>query len=260
MKQNPYVIFFTDGACSGNPGPGGWGVLGFNSDTLKITELGGGQKNTTNNQMELEAAIRSLQFIQAHKITSDVFIYLDSKYVMEGITKWVYGWEKREWKKSDGNSVANTEYWQRLRELTKNLKNKINWRYVPGHSGVVGNDRVDAIAVAFSQGTDVDLYEGVLGQSAFELSDFLPQELDTLIASLETGDPLGTKEKKKPSSKTKGGWYLSLVNGVLKKHTTWPECEAVVKGVPGAKYKKVATATEEAEMLKKWGVSLNSKT
>jgi len=135
------VTLYTDGACSGNPGPGGWGCVLVYKETEK--ELSGGEANTTNNRMELMAVIEGLR---ALKESCEVELYTDSKYVMEGATKWLDGWLSNGWKKSDKKPVLNVDLWQTLSaELQRHT---ITWNWVKGHAGNPYNERVDALAVA----------------------------------------------------------------------------------------------------------------
>ncbi len=146
------MIIFTDGASSGNPGPGGWGVILVGAT---VRELGGGVKHSTNNQMELLAAIRALENI--HQAT-DLTLYTDSTYVVQGMTQWSRTWEKNHWIASTGKPVANILLWKQL--ICVAQPHTIHWRHVRGHTGVPGNERTDQIAVAFSKGLSVALYEG----------------------------------------------------------------------------------------------------
>ena len=133
------VEVFTDGACRGNPGPGGWGVLLRYGQHEK--ELWGGETQTTNNRMELTAAIRALQALTK---PSDVVLTTDSEYVRQGITNWISGWRARGWKTAQKKPVKNQDLWQLLDELTS--KHTIQWEWVKGHSGHEENERVDALA------------------------------------------------------------------------------------------------------------------
>ncbi len=133
------VIIYTDGACRGNPGPGGWGVvLSFKGNTK---ELCGGELETTNNRMELMAVISALEALNK---PCDVQINSDSKYVLQGITEWLENWKKRGWKTANKSAVKNEDLWRRL-DNVKNL-HKIEWLWVKGHSGHPGNDRADRLA------------------------------------------------------------------------------------------------------------------
>jgi len=133
------VEIFTDGACRGNPGPGGWGVLLRAGDVEK--ELWGGEADTTNNRMELKAAIEGLD---ALKRPSAVSLTTDSQYVRKGITEWIAGWKARGWKTSGRQPVKNRDLWEKLDVLTQ--QHQVEWHWVKGHSGHEENERVDALA------------------------------------------------------------------------------------------------------------------
>ncbi|MFT6072543.1 MAG: ribonuclease HI [Alphaproteobacteria bacterium] len=133
------IEIWTDGACSGNPGPGGWGALLCKGNTEK--ELCGGEKDTTNNRMELLAAIKALE---ALKKPCNVNLYTDSNYVKNGITQWVKGWVAKNWKTAAGKPVKNQDLWERLVQAT--LPHTINWIWVKGHAGDVNNERADSLA------------------------------------------------------------------------------------------------------------------
>ena len=133
------VKIYTDGACSGNPGPGGWGAQLIYNDSVK--EISGYEANTTNNRMELIAVISSLEYIE---INEDIEIYTDSVYVMDGITKWIKNWKKNKWLTSTKKPVKNEDLWKKLDKLCK--AKKINWSWVKGHSGNKGNERADYLA------------------------------------------------------------------------------------------------------------------
>ncbi len=133
------VEIFTDGACRGNPGPGGWGaVMRYKG---KMRELYGGEAETTNNRMELMAAIVALETLQR---ACKVSVTTDSKYVMQGITQWIEGWKKRGWKNSAKKPVKNVDLWQRLDEAAS--RHDVRWHWVKGHSGHAENEQADALA------------------------------------------------------------------------------------------------------------------
>jgi len=140
MPQNNLVIY-TDGACSGNPGPGGWGVLMQFGDKEKT--LCGGELETTNNRMELMAAIRAIEAIKPD-YKGPITLWTDSTYVLKGITEWIKGWKRRDWKKGDKKPVINKDLWQQLDAL--NTARDIDWKWVKGHAGVEGNERADELA------------------------------------------------------------------------------------------------------------------
>ena len=133
------AIVYTDGACSGNPGPDGWGAtIKLGDETFEIF---GGEDNTTNNRMELIAAIKALEYLnENHKIT----LYTDSNYVKDGITKWIFNWKKNNWKTSTKKPVKNSDLWIQLDEIQN--KREVKWSWVKGHAGNLGNERADELA------------------------------------------------------------------------------------------------------------------
>lgn len=135
----PEIEMFTDGACKGNPGPGGWGVVLRQGERER--ELAGGEPQTTNNRMELQAAIEGLR---ALKRPCKVTLYTDSIYVRDGITKWIFGWQRNGWRTSDRKPVKNAELWQALLEAAR--PHKIDWKWVKGHAGHPENERADRLA------------------------------------------------------------------------------------------------------------------
>ena len=141
MAEIPDVEIFTDGACKGNPGPGGWGAIMRSNG--KERELSGGESPTTNNRMELMAAIEALK---ALKRPCHVQLYTDSVYVRDGITKWIHGWRRNGWRTSDRKPVKNAELWQALLDAT--APHRIDWHWVKGHAGHPENERADALACA----------------------------------------------------------------------------------------------------------------
>jgi ribonuclease HI len=133
------VVVHTDGACSGNPGPGGWGVLLHWGPHEK--EMCGGEPQTTNNRMELMAAIMALESL---KRPCSVIVHTDSQYVRQGITSWIHGWKKKGWRKADDKPVLNADLWQRLDAASG--RHQVEWRWVKGHAGNPLNERADALA------------------------------------------------------------------------------------------------------------------
>ena len=140
-KTLPAVTIYSDGACKGNPGPGGWGALLLSGAREK--ELFGGEPLTTNNRMELTAVIRALE---ALKRPCEVAIYTDSQYVRQGITAWIANWRRKGWRTADGKPVKNLELWQQLDRLANGGVHRITWHWVKGHAGDAGNERADALA------------------------------------------------------------------------------------------------------------------
>ncbi len=135
------VEIYTDGACKGNPGPGGWGVLMRSGSHQR--ELHGGEPSTTNNRMELTAVIQALR---ALKRPCQVSLYLDSEYVRKGITEWIHGWKARGWRTASREPVKNVELWQALDALVSGGGHRIEWHWVKGHAGHPGNERADELA------------------------------------------------------------------------------------------------------------------
>jgi ribonuclease HI len=234
------ILIYCDGACSGNPGPGGWGAIVATPDG-QVRELGGSSPRTTNNQMELTAAAEAL--ISVEKFESEVILYTDSVYVIRGITQWIWGWMKKGWKTAEGKEVINQEIWQRLGSIAGKRKKpfQINWRHVRGHAGHPGNERCDEIAVAYSKGATPRLYRG----SASEYGHS--------IFALPPDNPLPDMRNKAGEKKSAFS-YLSLLGGTPMRHSNWPECERRVNGQPGAKFKKAMSADDEVEILRSWGV------
>ena len=167
MKQSK-IIIYTDGAAKGNPGKAGWGaVIMFHNDKLKVesvklkvVEMGGSTEHATNNQMELTAPIEALKYVKGNMSkagfdTGNIEIVSDSKYVILGITEWIFGWQKNNWRNAAKKPVLNRELWEKLYELTQELKPK--WTYVKGHNEDTHNDRADLIATSFAEGEPVEL-------------------------------------------------------------------------------------------------------
>lgn len=142
----PELFAYTDGACSGNPGPGGWGVLLIARDggaVVKERELSGGEGLTTNNRMELLAAISALEALAR---PSEIVIVTDSAYVKNGVTEWIHGWKRNGWRTAGKDPVKNADLWQRLDQAQ--ARHKVQWRWIKGHAGHAENERADALARA----------------------------------------------------------------------------------------------------------------
>lgn len=142
--MNTKLEIYTDGSSLGNPGPGGWGTVVVCGNKI-VHEIGGFDKDTTNNRMELQAAIEALKYIIREE-AKDITIYADSAYVLGGVTNWIFGWEKNGWRTSKKEPVLNQDLWKELISLVREFNGKINWQKVKGHSGHVYNDRADEIA------------------------------------------------------------------------------------------------------------------
>lgn len=258
--HNDQIIIFTDGSSRGNPGPGGWGAIIVYPEqsrmgNKKVKELGGREDHTTNNRMEMTAALSALTYIQEQKISGSITVNTDSSYLINGITKWVKGWAKNNWRTATKEPVVNQDIWEKLVDVVDALETQsdITWSYLKGHSGIPGNERCDEIATAMA-----DLPAEVLakeGEKAIALYDGDKQHYPVDL-SVTIGRTLGsqTSAEKKERAKLKAYSYLSLVNGTLEKHQTWAQCEARVKGVKGAKFKKSISADDEAAIIKEWGI------
>ena len=236
------IIVFTDGAAKGNPGPGGWAaVIVMPGD--RVREFGGGSPHTTNNRMELTGPIEALAHLKT--TTGRIAVYTDSTYVIRGISEWLPNWQRRGWRTIEGKEVLNRELWERLWSLVQDRADSVEWHYVRGHSGIPGNERVDEIANAFALQAAPDLYEGPVSQYSTAIFDI----------PADTGVPLAAGNKTSGSNR-KPYSYLSVVDGVAKRHLNWPDCEQRVKGRSGARFKKAMSASDEAAILKAWGVQL----
>jgi ribonuclease HI len=241
--QDSPIIVFTDGAAKGNPGPGGWGAIVVTPDG-QVTELGGGSPHTTNNKMELGGAIAALRHIADRP--GPVAIYTDSTYLIQGITRWVWGWRRRAWKTSQGTDVLNRDLWEELSSLMgARARNEVTWHWVRGHVGTPGNERCDEIAVACAMQRPVNLYQGPI-ESYDRAILTLPD--DTALPARTAGTTSGAKAKSPAYS------YVSVVNGVPMRHRTWGDCEARVKGQSNARFKKATSAADEATILRGWGI------
>jgi ribonuclease HI len=241
------AVIYTDGACSGNPGPGGYGSIVITEN--QVVELAGAEPDTTNNRMEMLATIKAfilcLQFSKKNPLT-EILIFTDSVYVIRGITEWIHGWKRRGWKTATQGEVSNQDLWQKLDDLINEIKKqnsqvKFNWNFVKGHSGDPGNERCDEMAVACSKNDYIELYLGSHENYRFDVS-VMPEIKDL------------PDMKKKSDSATKTAWYISFVNGVFTRHETWKQCEALVKG-RAAKFKKVSSEAEETQIKKSWGLN-----
>jgi len=146
------TTIYTDGSSRGNPGPGGWGAIILDDGVVR--EIGGGEKLTTNNRMELTAAIKGLEIVTSEKIT----IYTDSEYVIKGMTEWIDNWQKKGWRTAGRKPVLNQDLWQKL--LGASEGKKVEWKYVAGHTGVPLNERADEIATTFADDLVPNFYNG----------------------------------------------------------------------------------------------------
>lgn len=236
------IFIYSDGACSGNPGPGGWAaVLIFPEN--RVLELGGGERHTTNNRMEMLGAIEALGAVQSRP--EAVKLFTDSGILINGIKSWIHNWKRNGWRTAGGKPVVNQDLWERLDSLVQARKGRLSWGHVKGHAGHEINERCDVIAVAFSKNTKIGLYDGPAVGCGYSL-------LEPEAGHLR--EPATHKKSASSRSGSKaGGYYLSFVGGSVERHLTWPQCQARVHGVSGARFKKVSSAEEERAALEQWG-------
>ncbi len=238
-KEKLQIVAFTDGACKGNPGPGGWGIVLLLTDG-EVRELGGFDKHTTNNKMELTAVIQALAKTEDQK--EHLLILSDSKYVIDGLNNWLPKWQRNQWITSQGSPVANRDLWEELSQLVNKRKlhgGGVSLKYVPAHSGIDGNERADQIASGMGKGETLNFYIG--------RRDTYPHDLSIIEAVAAAA-----KNKNKPKVALSTHWYVSYVDDVFRIHTTWPDCEALVKSKAFAKYRKVETKEQEETLRRKW--------
>lgn len=221
------ATIFTDGACRGNPGPGGWGAIVLFPDS-HVQELGESHPQTSNNQMELTAALKALEGLK--DLSCPVALYTDSQYLINGIERWLPAWERKQWQTAQGKDVAHQELWKAL--AIEKKKRTVRWNYIPGHANYPGNDRCDEIAVAFAKGKSPPLYSGPQARYKVDLS-IVPKKF----------------------SSRKGPYYLSYVHGKLFRDYTWATCQQRVQGVSAARFKKCRDGEEEERIRQKWGIS-----
>ena len=213
----PGPIAYTDGACLRNPGPGGWGVRLLYPDGT-VCELGGTAAATTNNRMELQAAIEALRVLHSQP---QVTICTDSRYVIDGLTKWLPAWRRRGWRTATNTPVKNRDLWMTLERVSHS---GVRWQHVRGHSGDPNNERVDTIARACAAGRCPTLFCGQAGTPA-----------DPVLAWPVTALPAPTTGQAR---------YISIVHGSVVIDPDWATCAARVRGVSGAQYRKVRTPEE----------------
>ena len=225
-------IIYTDGSSRGNPGPGGWAsIISFDG---VVVELGGSEKVTTNNRMEILAVISALEYMVGKN--KENIVHTDSSYVLNGATRWVQGWKNNNWQTQAKGEVLNKDLWLRMDSVLQKVRT--SWVLVPGHAGVPANERCDEIATSFADGEITPLYSGV--------------EKDYPVDLSMSADAFVEKKTAKKSGTGKAYSYVSMVDGKILTHKTWTECEARVKGVGGAKFKKVFSKEEEGELFTAW--------
>lgn len=240
------IDVYTDGSSRGNPGPGGWGALITDHMKSTVKELGGKEDPTTNNRMELMASLEALKYLEEKKYKDRMIVmHTDSAYLLQGITGWVFAWEKNGWKTKTGEDVLNKDLWEALLRVTFRMgeKGDIVWKKVEGHSGLVGNDRTDEIATGYADGERMMLFSGALS------------EYEKLVGSIhEKNTANATKKPSKKKSSQTAYSYVSMIEGKIKTYKTWAECEKAVKGKKGARYQKVFTQDEEHDLIGRWSL------
>lgn len=239
MTLLPAHLIFCDGSSLGNPGPGGFGAVVVRTHHV-VTEVGGAEKKTTNNRMELTAAIAALRELE--NAEGDLIIYTDSAYVLNGATEWYRGWIQKGWRTSTGDPVLNADLWKELLPLVsaRGKWGRVKWVRIPGHAGVAGNERADAIATGFAASSPPTLFDGPLSDYAI---DILNIDIDP--------DRHEARVHAKNRASGRAYSYVSEIGGKVEVHATWAECEERVKG-KRAKFKKVFSVSEEKELVRDW--------
>ncbi len=228
MKKTDSIVIFTDGASKGNPGKGGWGTIVATPEI--VTELGGAKANTTNNEMELLALLEGLRNVKSQD--QKIKVYMDSKYVMNGVNRWVASWKANGWMTKAKTPVTHQGLWEDIDTFLE--VHDVEIIHIPGHSGIAGNERVDEIASNLAEGKDVTLYKGSLEGYGVDLAN--------LSVTHE-------KKKGKSNSGKKAYSYVSCVNGDVQIHATWAETEKRVKGTSGARFKKSFSPSDEKDII-----------
>ncbi len=249
-KQNE-IIVFTDGSSRGNPGKGGYGSVCIYPDSHGVTcvdEIGGREDSTTNNRMELMAVIAAIKNFEGYysNLKDYTFsFYVDSAYVVNGVTSWIRGWKRNNWISSTKEEVKNRDLWEELSDLTEKIQAK--WNQIEGHAGVNGNERCDVIATSYADNKPTKLFKGTLVEyiKQEEVEDILNLEAKTQ----DKKDALKAR-KKSGSSSQKAFSYVSLVDGKIETHSNWKECEDRVKGKSKTRFKKSFSKSDEDEIIK----------
>lgn len=243
MEDTWYI--FTDGACSGNPGPGGWAAIIIGGGNY--VEFGGGDSKTTNNRMEMAGAIEGIKIAPPDR---NIVLWTDSSYLVNGLTKWIHGWKRNGWLKKDKKPVLNEDLWRALDDL---MSPRIKLKHVEGHAGNYLNERCDKIAVAFSQGKEILLRAEDLEAAS---------DKDEITAALEAAknyvpSPGGKKKSKKPAPPPgeayKNKVYLFIYKNQVHRFPDWPGCQAFSSGKPGFT-KSCRSRAEEEQYVKSQGL------
>ena len=261
------VIVFTDGSSRGNPGKGGWAAIIFipkvnegGEAKILVREIAGREDRTTNNRMEIFAAINALKEIcLCFTVQKSVLVlaippikvYSDSRYLINGITKWIHGWKKNGWRSSAKQDVLNKDLWESL-DAAASGKN-VAWLYMAGHAGNYFNDKADILATSFADGKDAPLFTG-------GLEDYPAKRY---FRDFGSGDSKGSGELSKAIKMKRSGRaysYISMVKGDIKIHHTWRECEDRVRTISGARFKRADSAGEETLILEQFRLEAGKRT
>lgn len=226
------VTIFTDGASRGNPGQGGFAAIILNNGMVR--EIGGREEDTTNNRMEMMASIEALKILPDE---TEAEIYTDSAYLLNGATKWVYGWQKNNWTTTTKEEVLNRDLWKELIAVSEGKK--IKWHKLSGHSGVPANERCDVIATSFADNRPIKLFHGNIYDYGIDLN------ITEAKADASGRLPDHTVRRGKAAAYS----YVSMINNIIKTHKTWSECEARVKGKSGARFKKAVSKEDEEKII-----------
>lgn len=225
------IIIYTDGAARNNPGRAGFGAIVIDEKKDSVTELGGHYPHATNNQMELTAAIRALEHVEAVGYKGEkVLLHTDSSYVIQGMQKWIFSWQKNNWQTSQKKQVENILLWKNLLSISEGKD--VEWIYVKGHAGIPLNERSDEIATSFADGVPIILFKG---------------SKDGYGYAHEKNDSV----KQRTTTKKKAGtsYYVVVIKKDIFRYETWKECESAVRGVKGVRFKKVSSSDEEERFL-----------
>jgi ribonuclease HI len=231
------LIIYTDGACSGNPGPGGWAAILIRGPERR--EIGGREEHTTNNRMEMQAAIEGLRLARPGET---VHVVTDSRYLHDGISQWIHGWKRRGWRRADGGEVLNRELWEELDRLTRRPGLRVSWEHVRGHAGHLLNERCDELATAFARNAQPELRSTGASDPPVE-----PRPAETLAVPPPAEATSIPDPRRFPV-------YVSVIGEEVSVHDTWDQCDARVRGRPGARHKKVRTPAEYRDTLSGWGL------
>jgi ribonuclease HI len=233
MKSD--LVIYTDGASRGNPGPGGWAAVIIAGN--EVMEIAGSAAKATNNQMELAGVEAVLSDSAALAWKGNVIIHSDSAYAINGLTKWVKGWEKNGWMTQAKTPVENKGQWQNLSYFAKQYGTRLKFEKVKGHAGELYNERCDELAVAAALGKKPRCFAGKM------------KDYERFLAEEGTTVKKAAPKKKKSSGDMPAYSYVSCVNGKVYADKTWAACEKRVKGAKGAKYKKVFSKAEETSLI-----------